>query len=241
MRSIFEFKDRIIHVWPVRTIASKDLITWFDGVLDPQERLRASRFRFDNHRRSFVVAHGALRTLLASYLKTSASNIQFEYGYNGKPGLSGSAVTFNMSHSGDMAVFAFTDGCEIGIDVEEIRPMEDMDQIAAHFFCPDEAAELQRMPANERERGFFLCWTRKEAYIKAIGDGLSVPLNDFRVTLQAGEARFVHLAGDTAAANEWMLHDLRLAPAYAAALAYRDQERTVNVLPLVDAAKLPGL
>jgi 4'-phosphopantetheinyl transferase len=95
------------------------------------------------------------------------------------------------------------------------------------------------LPPSERERAFFICWTRKEAYIKAIGDGLSIPLNEFRVSLQPNEpARFIHLAHNTDAAKAWMLHDLGLASEYAAAVAYRDRQRSLSVFPIVDPAEI---
>jgi 4'-phosphopantetheinyl transferase len=240
-RSRFELEGRTVHVWPVRTSASIDVVSSLEGVLDPQERQRAAQFLSHDARRTFIVGRAALRTLLGSYLKTSASGIEFKFGHKGKPSLEGLSLTFNVSHSGDLVVLAFTHGCEIGIDVERIRAIQDMQNIADRFFSSDEAAELKSVPADERDRAFFLCWTRKEAYIKAIGEGLSFPLNDFCVTVQAGDpVRFIHLGGDAAVAKEWMLHDLRLAPNYAAALAYRDAERPVKVLPLLEAAELSG-
>lgn len=236
----FELDARNVHVWPVRTEASKAVAATFERVLAADERERAARFRFDHLRHSFVLAHGALRILLGRYLNTSPAGIQFKYGPKGKPALALSgSIDFNASHSGGLAVFAFTRGCEIGVDLEQIHPMEDMQNIADRFFCPEEAAELMSFGVNQREHAFFLCWTRKEAYIKAIGDGLSAPLNDFRVTMQPTQpARFVHLAHDMDAAKEWTLQDLQLAPNYAAALAYRAAERTLRVLPLIDSAEL---
>ena len=136
-------------------------------------------------------------------------------------------------------MFAFTPHCEIGVDVEQIRPLSEMQNIADRFFCSEEAAELMSLTANQREHAFFLCWTRKEAYIKAIGDGLSAPLNDFRVTVQPGQpARFIHIAHNANDAKNWTLSDLELAPNYAAALAYRDSERPVVVSPVIDPAEL---
>jgi 4'-phosphopantetheinyl transferase len=191
-------------------------------------------------RHSFVLAHGALRILLGRYLNTSPAGIQFKYGLRGKPALAPLAlIDFNMSHSGDLVVFAFTRGCEIGVDLEQIHSIQDMQDIADRFFCLEEAAELMSLPVNQRERAFFLCWTRKEAYIKAIGDGLSAPLNSFRVTMQPTQpVRFIHLAQDTNAAKEWTLQDLQLASNYAAALAYRGWRRKVAVSPIMDPAEL---
>jgi len=202
---------------------------------------RAAQFRFERDRNSFVLARGVLRTLLGRYLHISPAGIRFEYRPKGKPALALPAgIDFNVSHSGGLAVFAFTAGCEIGVDVESIRPLPDLQSIADRFFCAGEAAELMSLAADQREPAFYLCWTRKEAYIKASGDGLSAPLDGFRVTLRPGQpARFVHLANDTAQA--WSLHDLALASGYAAALAYRDAQRPVVVLPVADPAELPGV
>ncbi|MGI8990834.1 MAG: 4'-phosphopantetheinyl transferase family protein, partial [Bryobacteraceae bacterium] len=225
---------RGVHVWPFRIYGSDALAAEFLKVLSPDERERAARFRFERLQRSFILTRGALRILLGHYLETSPAGIQFEYGAKGKPHLAApSRIEFNVSHSGELALFAFTLDCELGVDVEQIRPMPDMRAIAAQFFHEEEAAELMTLPASRREHAFFLCWTRKEAYIKAIGDGLSAPLDGFRVTLRPGEpARFIHLARDTDAAATWTLHDLDLDLQYAAALAYRDSPRPLLPQPL---------
>jgi len=235
-----ELVGRLVHVWPIRTVASNDIIRWLERVLAPDEKGRAARFRFDHLRHSFILARGALRILLGRYLNTPPASIQFKYGSKGKPTLAAPPlIEFNVSHSGGLAVFAFTARCEIGVDVEQIRPLPDMRNIADRFFCPEEAAELTSLTANEHEHAFFLCWTRKEAYVKAIGDGLSAPLNDVRVTVQPGQpARFVHIAHDANDAKNWTLSDLDLAPNYAAALAYRDAERPVVVSPPIDPVEL---
>jgi 4'-phosphopantetheinyl transferase len=236
----FKLTERNIDVWPVHTAGSSAVAEELERVLAPDEKVRAAQFRFSHLRRSFILARGALRILLGWYLDVSPASIQFTYGSRGKPALAVPArVDFNVSHSGDLAVFAFTAGCEIGVDVEQIHPLQDIQTIADQFFCPEEAAELMSLTANQRERSFFLCWTRKEAYIKAIGDGLSAPLDGFRVTLQQGQpARFIHIANDMGSAQAWTLHDLQLAPGYAAALAYRDTERLVAVSQIIDPAEL---
>jgi 4'-phosphopantetheinyl transferase len=117
-----------------------------------------------------------------------------------------------------------------------------MQDIASRFFCPEEAAEISSLPVNEHERAFFSCWTRKEAYLKATGDGLSTPLDQFRVTLKPTEpAKFVHFRQDTREAEKWTLHDLRLTSGYAAALAYRDRPRRLQVFPTIDSAEFMRL
>jgi 4'-phosphopantetheinyl transferase len=240
MGSSFDLEGRTVHVWPIRTEAPSAVAERFELLLGTDEKSRAGRFRFDHLRYSFVITRGVLRILLGHYLHVSPISIQFKYGSRGKPALAAPAcIDFNASDSSGLSVFAFTAGCEVGVDVEQIRPLQDMQNIADRFFCSEEAAELMSLTANQRERGFYLCWTRKEAYIKAIGDGLYAPLDSFRVTLQPSQpARFMHIAYDTRAAEAWTLHDLQLAPNYAAALAYRDTERPVAVFPIIDPADL---
>ncbi|MGA8086303.1 MAG: 4'-phosphopantetheinyl transferase superfamily protein [Terracidiphilus sp.] len=245
MRANFSFglSERDIHIWTLPTEASNEVVARFERVLVSEEADRAARFRFRYLRESFVIARGALRSLLGLYLNVHPANIRFVYGLRGKPALAfDTGIEFNMTHSGSLAVIAVTMGCPIGVDVEQIRPLSDMQDIANRFFCPEEATEVMSLPLAERERAFFRCWTRKEAYIKAIGDGLSTPLDDCRVTVQPNAAaRFVHVAHDIAAAEAWMLHDLCFAPDYAGALAYRDQERSLRLYPIVDLDGLSGV
>lgn len=236
----FQLSERAVHVWTLNIEASPEIAKKFDPVLSADEKDRAARFRFDGLRYSFVTAHGTLRHLLGSYLDLDPADIRFCYGLKGKPALaSDRGIEFNITHSGSMAAFAFTRGCQIGVDIEQIRPLTGAQDIAHRFFCAEEAAEIMSLPPNEREHAFFLCWTRKEAYIKAIGDGLSAPLHEFRVTLLPDQpARLIHLADDQGAAQAWTLHDLRVAPNYAAALAYRDRERALSIIPIVDPIQL---
>lgn len=234
------FPTEMIDVWCVRTEASDAAVEEFRLALTFEERERAARFRFDHLQRSFVLARGALRVLLGSYLNTSRSNVRFRYNSSGKPSLASlGRIRFNVSHSSRLAVFAFTLDCEVGVDVEKIRPLQEMDEIAKHFFCAEEAAELAALPLDERERAFFLCWTRKEAYIKATGDGLSAPLGAFRVTLRPCDvARFIHLPRERGSNTAWTLDNLKLSSDYAGALAYADSQRLLNLLPTVDVTEL---
>ena len=238
----FDIPGREVHVWPVLIAASDVIAARFQRLLAPDEKARASRFRFDQQQRSFILSRGALRVLMGRYLGIAPADIRFNYGAKGKPYIEEPAcIKFNVSHSGVFALFAFTIGCEIGIDVEQVRPLKDMLQIAHRFFCPEEATELVSLPAGERERAFFLCWTRKEAYIKASGDGLSAPLDGCRVTLRPSEpARFLHVSHDTTS-RLWSLHNIAPAPQYAAALVYNDAPRPVHVLPQVSPAELPDI
>jgi 4'-phosphopantetheinyl transferase len=132
--------------------------------------------------------------------------------------------------------------CDLGVDIEKIRLLEDMHQIADRFFCPEEAQELLGLPRAEQESAFFNCWTRKEAYIKAVGNGLSMPLNGFRVTLKPGDpVEFVHLGNDRQGAREWTLQNIAIAPRYAAAVAYHDSFRSLRFAPFMTATEILAL
>ena len=229
---ISELSAGIVHVWPVHIYTDDVDITQFYRVLTAEEVHRAKKFYFDHLQRAFIVTRGVLRFLLGSYLEIHPAAVQFVYSSKGKPRLVEGLLEFNVSHSAELTVLAFAFGCEIGIDVERIRFSSYLEEIANRFFCVEEFEELIALPAAERERAFFMCWTRKEAYLKAIGDGLSTPLNSVRVSLNPREpARFVHVGNDICVAKEWALHDLELAPCYAGALAYHDAPRPIVILP----------
>jgi len=236
----FELPAHGVHVWTLDGGASEALAARFAPVLSPDEMERAARFRFDRLRHAFAVTRGVLRCLLARYAGLGPAELRFACGPKGKPALAPAAgIEFNATHSGGSALFAFATGCPVGIDLELLRPMAGAQDIAARFFCPEEAAEIGSLPPAERDRAFFRCWTRKEAYIKAIGDGLSAPLDGFRVTLRPNEpARLLHIAHDTDAAAAWTLDDLSPAAGYLAALAYRDRPRSVSTFAIDDPARL---
>jgi 4'-phosphopantetheinyl transferase len=212
----------------------------FERVLVTNEIYRAQQFSFSHLRESFIIARGALRFLLGRYVNLHPNSIRFIYGSKGKPYLDSlTPIHFNMTHSGDLAAVAITSHCQIGIDLERIRPLPEIQQIASHFFCSEETTEIMSLPQSERERAFFCCWTRKEAYIKALGEGLYTPLDSFRVTVKPRTpVCLVHIEQDLLAADEWTLHDLCLASDYTAALAYRDRQRSLSLFPIVDLAEL---
>jgi 4'-phosphopantetheinyl transferase len=234
-----ELSGRDIHVWALRIRPSSDLAAQFEPVLAPDEVERAARFRMDHLRQFFTIARGTLRCLLARYLSVAPARIKFDYGSRGKPALaSPTGIEFNLTHSGDLALLALTIGCPVGVDVEFVRPRTEIVDIARRFFSSEETCDIMSLPEIERERAFFSCWTRKEAYIKAIGYGLYAPLDGFRVSVRPGEpARLIHVVNEPYAPDEWCMHDLQLSPEYAAALAYRDRERTVFALPILDASE----
>jgi 4'-phosphopantetheinyl transferase len=224
-----------IEVWCIDTAAQGNSVRQLESVLSVDERERAYRFHFERHRGSFIVVRGMLRLLVGRYTGTPAAEIAFAHGPNGKPSVAGDGVQFNLSHTDGAAVLAFARDCALGVDVECIRPMENLMQLARRFFNPLEAAQLSALPESTRARSFFLCWTRKEAYIKATGNGLSTPLSAFCVTLQADEpAHFVDLGRDTCVRpSEWMLHNLEISDAHAGAIAYCGEPRALVQSPLL--------
>lgn len=157
------------------------------GLLSEDERRRAERFVFERDRRRYTVARARLRQLLAERLGAAPESLQLAYSAHGKPALARRPgqrdLRFNVSHCGDVAAYAFTEGREVGVDVEEVRVLPDADEVAMRFFSQRERAAYLRLPASERPRGFFNCWTRKEAFVKAVGDGLSHPLETLDVSL----------------------------------------------------------
>ena len=227
-------------MWTLHINGSGAAAAPFDSVLTRDEKDRAERFRFDHLRNAFVTTRGTLRHLLGRYLTSDPASIRFKYSATGKPTVaSTTGIEFNVTHSGSLAVFSVASGCQLGVDVERIRPLTEMQDIARRFFCRDEVTEIMSLPSHERVQAFFCCWTRKEAYVKATGDGMSAALDGFRVTLRPNEsARFVHVANDRNGAKAWTLHDLSLSRGYAAALAYRDHRRRLSVFPIGDPAEL---
>lgn len=159
-------------------------------VLSHAERQRASRFHFEEHARRFEIAHARLRALLADLLQVAPQGIEFSTGEHGKPALAGEAaasgIHFNLSHSGGWGLIGWALQREIGVDVECWRTMRDEAALVRRFFSPAEIAAYESLPEESRSLGFFNCWTRKEAYIKAVGRGLGLPLDSFDVTLDSG-------------------------------------------------------
>lgn len=230
-----------VHVWTVVLDESPALSSRCEAMLSEDEREHAAAFRFEPSRRTFVVARGCLRALLGRYLGVERSAIRFTYGLEGKPSIAFPATTlaFNQSHSGERAVFALVCGSEIGIDIEEITQLADIESIAERFFSPEEVADLRGISAAARERAFFATWTRKEAFIKATAQGLSFPLDRFRVTVDPREeARLLHLGGDASAARPWQMHGLGAGPSYAGALVYQGERRALREFPIVGASEL---
>ena len=164
----------VVHVWAVRLDSPPAHIDALYATLSADERERSSRFHFDRDRRRYICARGVLRQLFSRYLDAAAEEFTFSYGPSGKPSLGGrfrGALTFNVSHSDDLALIAIGRDIELGVDVEAVRALDDADGIASRFFAPGENERLRSLPDGIRTGAFFACWTRKEAYLKALGSG----------------------------------------------------------------------
>ncbi|HXK09640.1 MAG TPA: 4'-phosphopantetheinyl transferase superfamily protein [Vicinamibacteria bacterium] len=206
-----------VHVW----CADLDVLSeaTFDLALSPDERARGERFRFARDRRRFSISRGLLRHLLGRYAHVPPAALRFGYGHRGKPFLPGDdGLRFNVSHSGGLALLAFARDRELGVDVERERSVPEACDIARRYFSRREETALVSLPEGERTKAFFRCWTRKEAVVKAQGDGLAQPLDAFDVTLAPGEpARLLFVRGE--ALPRFWLEDVPPAPGFAGALA----------------------
>lgn len=209
-----------IHVWHAALDREEDFLRRVEATLSLEEKARADRFHFANDRNRFVAARGLLRELLGRYLQQAPAALEFSYGRHGKPALSGkeasSGLCFNLSHSAGLAVYAIAKERNLGIDVEHVRPDSAGDDIAQRYFSAREVSDLRTLPPEERVAGFFHCWTRKEAYLKATGMGLQIPLDSFSVSvLPANPAQF--LGGVEA---RWHMDAYHPAEGFVAAVVY---------------------
>ena len=218
-----------VSVWIARLDVPPRDVEEFSRTLSDDERARARRFAFEHLRRRFVVGRGLLRRLLGRCAGVAPERLDFSYGQYGKPALAGPSsalpLRFNLSHCEDLTLYAVTVGREVGIDVERIRPDFATLDIAARFFSSGEVAVLRAISDPiARVRAFFACWTRKEAYIKARGEGLSFPLHRFRVSLEGGApAALLDVSDDPGEASRWRLEALDPGSAFAGALAVEGQ------------------
>ena len=222
-----------VQLWRVDLEAIGAEESRWQTVLSSDETARASRFHFPRDRQRFVASRAFLRTILAGYLAVDPKAISFSYSKKEKPSLGPahavSDVTFNVSHSGGVALFAITRRRDIGVDVEQVRRDSDLNAIARRFFSAHEQSQLAVMVPEERIDAFFRCWTRKEAYIKATGDGLSLPLCQFDVSLAASEtSALLATRPDATEAGRWLLREVPGGAGYIAALCVRGQDWRLN-------------
>src|SRR6266516_1335507 len=218
--------EQEVHIWRVALNESRDDSRSIElrCTLSPDECARADRFHFDRDRHHFIAARGSLRTILGAYLKKKPSELSFSYSNYGKPSLFGepaaNGLCFNLSHANELALIAVTRNRAIGVDIEFIRPEFASEEIAERFFSRPEVSALRALPADVQNEAFFNCWTRKEAYIKARGEGMSLPLNQFNVSLAPGsDAALLGNLRDAAEVSRWSLRELHPGTGYRAAIA----------------------
>lgn len=226
--------DDDIHLWCVMLKPQFEDIDGFWQMMSSHERERADRFHFARHRQRFITCRGLLRKLLSSYTGIQPDCLEFIYGAHGKPALrqdaAGIQIHFNVSHSKECVLIAVTQVAPVGVDVEFMSRKSDQQKIAKRFFSAAEWEDLCSVPQGQRREAFYNCWTRKEAYIKATGSGLSTPLNSFVVSLAPGRAaRVLSVDGKPESASDWSLYHLKPAPEYVAALAIKRQDCRLKV------------
>lgn len=229
----FSLAPSDVHVWQADLDAPEMVRHRLGRLLVPEEQARAARFYFERDRQRYLAGRGLLRLLLGRYLGRPPEGLELTYNRYGRPSLAGSdnlpPLHFNLSHSGPIALFAFTLDRPLGVDVERIRSDLDHEKIAERFFSLRERQVLHNLSAMDMALGFFNAWTRKEAYIKALGMGLSLPLDSFDVTLAPGRpARLLEARQQPGEADHWTLYDLAPRPGYCGALAVRDRGLTLH-------------
>ncbi|MGB3515813.1 MAG: 4'-phosphopantetheinyl transferase superfamily protein [Elainellaceae cyanobacterium] len=221
-----------VHLWRSPLSVDADWLAHHQLMLSSDEQERAARFKFDHHRQRFMAARCRLRQLLAGYLAIAPEQIQFGYGSHGKPLLAPATdslqpgLSFNLTHTDDWALYAFTLGCAIGVDIERVRPMPDGLRIAQRFFTPAEAEAIAEFPAAEHADAFFTLWTLKEAYLKAKGEGL--------VGLQSANLVSAMTVSNPASNPlvDWTIQSLIPISGYQGAIAYKGREAQLNFFTL---------
>lgn len=222
--------EKTIHIWYCNFDVNRSKIDYYSSLLSKDEKQKASRFKFTKDRECYIITRGILRLLLASYLEVEAKDITFDYTSFAKPFLAfKNPLKFNVSHSGRMATFAFFLGTEIGVDIERVKADFDVLELAQNFFSKNEIESLEKLPKEELPQAFFRCWTRKEAFIKAEGSGLSFPLDKFAVSLDDDQsAQLLETQWDITEKNKWQLYSFIPAPEYLGAVAVAQSNAQIN-------------
>ena len=218
-----------IHIWYASLNQPAPCVHELALTLSSDEKARAKRFYFEKDRNHYIVGRGILRSILGRYLNTEPNLLKFCYGEHGKPYLvelcAVTSLSFNLSHSQEIVLYAIAQGKSIGIDLEHIRAIPDVDQIVARFFSEKEQRAFYAFHPEERQKAFFKVWTCKEAYLKAIGVGLNEPLNNIEVTISPGEAPpLLNAVGNEQDTSRWSLLNLSSPSGYIATLVTEGEE-----------------
>ena len=231
--------DKDIHVWATALAAPANVLEDFARNLSPDETERAKKFKFEKHQNRYIAGRGALRAILGQYLHAPPADLRFAYLTNGKPTLAdkfaSAGIHFNLAHTGDLALVAVTRLGMVGVDVESVRPVKNVDELIARFFSSRENELFQKVPDHEKPAAFFNLWTRKEALLKATGEGITRSLSLVEVSFLPGEpARLIAISGDAKAGEGWGLRELAPATGFTGAVAVQMgtsniQHRTLNI------------
>lgn len=216
-----KLRPREVHVWYSRLDVSNSTLASLHAHLSQPEKERANQYFFGIDRNRYIARHGTLRLVLAAYTQVAPSQVEFYQEPGGKPALTNSPISFNMSRSKDLAVYAIAMEAKLGVDIEWIKtiPEEERDTVARQFFSKEEFAGLMATPPQERTRAFFRCWTRTEAFVKARGLGLRAPLDSFQISAKPGKATDLRaIEANTGKPLEWTVLDLKCPQGYAGAL-----------------------
>ena len=225
--------DSDIHVWCASLNVSPQDLSYYRSILSRDEVERAMRFVFEKDRNHYIAGRGLLRSILGCYLRTAPTQIEFVYGENGKPALKTGqghkTIEFNLSHSKDLVVYAFTWNRQLGVDVEYVKPMPDMDDFSERYYSARETVFLNSLTGTQKESVFFKLWTSKEAFLKANGSGLIEPLNEVEVSLETWKSFTSNTIGkDSTQTAHWHLEMFNPAPGYQAALAFEGDEAKIS-------------
>ncbi len=224
----------VVHIWRADLNLPESVIKSLAKTLVPDEHNRADRFYFERDRKHFIAGRGILRSILGRYLNLEPAQLEFSYGSRGKPALAnlgmGETLSFNLSHSHELALYAIAHTALVGIDLEHIRPMDKVEQLVKRFFSAREYAVICSLPDEQKQEAFFRAWTCKEAYLKAIGDGLP-GLDGVEVSLTPEEpAALLSIQGNEEAASGWSVYQLIPASGYMAALAIEGRSWNLECL-----------
>jgi 4'-phosphopantetheinyl transferase len=224
-----------VDLWLATLDCSPILLRAMAKTLSYDEAERADRFHFACDRARFIATHGILRDIISRYLGCTPAEIRLAHQSSGKPQLGHTESTaadlrFNLSHCTAAALYVISRGRDIGVDIESIRPGIPWERIASRFFAPGEIAKLQQWPAHRRTTGFFMCWTRKEAYVKARGEGLSIPFDTFEVSAAPGEEPALLAATDSNELKRWSFWEVPLGESFAGALVVDGRPGRVRLL-----------
>ncbi|MBR8827833.1 MAG: 4'-phosphopantetheinyl transferase superfamily protein [Gomphosphaeria aponina SAG 52.96 = DSM 107014] len=212
---------REVHVWRANLNLPIARVNELVNILSEDEEKRANRFYFEEHRKRFIVARGTLRLILAQYLAIAPEKFKFKYSDKGKPSLKGEQLQFNVSHAEDLALYGFTLERKIGVDVEYVRKVRDVENIAERFFSEREAEIIKQLAPEEKITAFLHFWTGKEAYFKATGEGISGGLDEIEIDLNSGLLR---IKGDSQAALGWCLYKIIPGKDYLGTVAVEGQD-----------------